>query len=96
MLIAAGVVVSTNKSERATPMTRSMVNDLASALPATALLALVENAVLPDDFGLRVLRDEKDCLACKSTLLFLALREQSRGDGFIEEQPSTNVRLRSA
>jgi hypothetical protein len=69
MLIAAGVVVSTNKSERVTPTTRSMVNGLASACPATALLALVENVVLPDDFGLRVLRDERDCLAYKSTQL---------------------------
>jgi hypothetical protein len=45
MLIAAGVVVSTNRSERVTPTTRSMVNGLASACPATALLAMVEDVV---------------------------------------------------
>jgi hypothetical protein len=40
--MAAGVVVSTNWLKRATPTTGSMVNGLASALLATALLALVE------------------------------------------------------
>jgi hypothetical protein len=96
MLITAGVMVSTSVFARATSMTSSMVNSLASAWLETALLVLVKKRVLPDDFGLRVLRDEKDCLACKSSLLFSALWEQSHSDGFIEEQPSTSVRLRSA
>jgi len=42
ILMAAAVLVSTNRSKRATPTARSMVNGLASAWLATALLALVE------------------------------------------------------
>jgi hypothetical protein len=42
IFMAAGVVVSTSWLKRATPTTGSMVNGLASALLATALLALVE------------------------------------------------------
>lgn len=73
-----------------------MVNGPTSVRLAAALLAVVEKVVLPRDLGHWVLRDERDCLVCKSALLFSLFREQSRGDESIEEQPSTDVRLRSA
>jgi len=45
MLMAAGVVVSTNRSKRVTPTACSMVNGPASARLTAALLALVEGRV---------------------------------------------------
>lgn len=96
MLIVAGVLVSTNESERVTPTTCSMVNGLASAWLAAALLALVEKRGYA-----RRLRSEgatrlKGLFGVQKLLVFSALREQSRCDGSIEEQPSTYVHLRSA
>lgn len=88
--------MSTNESERVTPTTCSMVNGLASAWLAAALLALVEKRGYA-----RRLRSEgatrpKGLFGVQKLLVFSALREQSRCDGFIEEQPSTYVHLRSA
>jgi hypothetical protein len=73
-----------------------MVDGLASAWLKTAARFGEETWSLPKDFGPRVPARRKGLFDVHKCSAFSALREQSRGNGFAEEQPLTSVRLRSA